>query len=197
MSDSKAVPPEVLEDRVLMTRYLRGDFSAFEELYRRHSPKVYGYLKKRVRNLEDVDEIFQKIFAKFHSSRETYKESYPVLQWLFVISRSVMLDHLKSLRRKADLSEKVLLASLSQSAPEVSLSEQMTSEISFQNPELTSAAPLKSLAPLAKEVVHLRVIDELSFAEIATRLGLRESNVRQVLSRSLRKLKLSLGGGGS
>ena len=165
----------------LMKAYVLGDdLSAFEKLYRQLSPKVYGYLKLRLSKKEDVDEVFQKTFAKFHSSRQHYDPKYPVLQWLFVIARSTLLDHLKSDNRKENLKSKVLFENLSQTEGVPSLSHQMAS------------MKLKSLGPDAQEIVNLRVVDELSFEEIANRLGKSETNIRQILSRSLKKLRNSV-----
>ena len=172
-----AYPPN-LSDEELMRSYVTGDSLAFEKLFQRLSPKVYGFLRSRLQNQEDIDEIFQKIFMKFHASRTSYDPKYPVLQWLFVITKSALLDHLKSGKRKEKLKEK---ASLSQNDPAPSLSNCMDETM------------LQTLSPEAQEVVKLRVIDELDFAEIALRLGKNEVSLRKILSRSLRKLKINFG----
>jgi hypothetical protein len=49
-------------DEELMLSYQQGDFKAFDKLYARYSCKVYGFLKKRVRNAP-VDDIHQAVWT--------------------------------------------------------------------------------------------------------------------------------------
>ena len=73
-------------DEELMHLYLSGEILAFEELYKRLSPRVYSYVLKKLESRQDADEIHQAVFLKFHNSRHNYDFKYTVLQWLFVIS---------------------------------------------------------------------------------------------------------------
>ncbi len=171
-------------DEELMKLYLEGDFKAFDKLYRKLSPKVYGYLKSRGLSNEDADDLLQKIFMKFHKSSLSYNNQYSVLQWLFVMSKSALLDFKKSEFRKnrvkgefkEDLELKQL--SLSQNKLEASLSEQMPNN-DF----------LDTLKPEIRGLVKMRVLDELSFAEMAKLTGSTEASLRQVLSRAFKKLR--------
>lgn len=172
------------DEELMLAFALEDNLRAFETLYKRLSPKVYGYLRLRLQNSEDVDEVFQKVFAKLHSKRSSYNQDYRVLQWIFVIAKSTLLDHLKSAKRKANLKEAIKNSEpLSQNDTHSSLSEQMNTNL------------LKGLSTEAQAVVQLRVIDELEFDEISKLLGKSEASVRQILSRSIKKLRLSFGGG--
>ena len=169
-------------DEELIMAYAAGDVKAFERLYRRLSPKVYGYLRLRLRNTEDVDEVFQRVFSKLHTSRTAYNSKYPVLQWVFVMAKTALLDHVKSVKRRDNLADAIKNSEvLSQNNTQPSLSHQMDGTL------------LKDLSPEAQAVVKLRVIDEMEFQEIAELLGKSEAGVRQILSRSLKKLRLSFG----
>lgn len=171
-----------LSDEALMGDFARGEQKAFELLYKRLSPKVYGYLRLRLNNREDIDEVFQKVFSKLLATRARYDATYPVLQWVFVMTRSAMLDHLKSSKRKQKLVDELKNSDLlSQNTNDPSLPVQMEQSL------------LKNLSREAQEVVTMRVIDELGFDQIATRLGKSEAGVRQILSRSLKKLRFSFG----
>src|SRR5947209_1135453 len=79
-------------DEALMVDYQRGDEKGFDELYRRHSAKVYGYLRKRVSDRARTDELFQAIFMKLHESRAKYDSAYLFSPWLFTVCRSVLID---------------------------------------------------------------------------------------------------------
>ena len=83
---------ECLSDEELMSRYKFGEYPAFEELYRRHSGRVYGFILKRVKSRERAEELFQESFLRLHRNRSRYNDSLPFLPWLFTIARSAMID---------------------------------------------------------------------------------------------------------
>lgn len=169
-------------DAELMREYLAGDSSAFEALYGRFSGRVYGYLLAKLGRREEADEVFQMVFQKFHQSRASYDPAYPVLQWLFVLSRSVLLDHFRKQRRQVavvdDADLNAIPAEVSQTGAALTLSGQ-------EEP----ARMLEALRPEQREIVSLRVLDELSYAQIAERLGKSQESVRQTFSRAMRRLR--------
>ena len=160
-----------VSDEELMRMYLSGDLRAFENLYTRHSGRVYAYLRKKLPQKEEQDEVFQKTFLKFHNSRRKFDFSYTVLQWLFVIARTSLLDHLRSRGRQESLIEKI------------SVESQDTSE-AVRASEFVDKLPEKQ-----RQIVQLRAIDELSYEEISKKLGQSEVSVRQSFSRAVKKLR--------
>ncbi|MEC9281798.1 MAG: sigma-70 family RNA polymerase sigma factor, partial [Bdellovibrionota bacterium] len=90
-------------DAALMRLYKDGDAMAFEVIYNRHKDRVYTYLNRRLHDSQVVEDVFQSVFIKFHKSRDSYSEEHPLLAWLYTITRSVTLDHLK--KKKLDASE--------------------------------------------------------------------------------------------
>lgn len=158
-----------------MRRYQDGHSHAFDELYRRHSGRVYAFLRVRLRNQEEVDEVFQGVFMKLHHSRRSYQAKYPFTAWLFTIARTTLFDHLRKKRREVETVDDT--EQLNQIAAEEQRSEIDTSRID-------------ALSEEQRTVVSLRVLEERSYAEIATLLGRTEGSVRQILSRTLRKLKM-------
>lgn len=167
-------------DEELMELYQRnGDESAFSALYRRHSGRVYGYLSRRVAARQERDDLHQAVFLRFHQSRQLYDPRYPVLQWLFVIARSTLVDHARKQSRSLPWGDGTAVTEIAApAAPTV---------------PMTPAGGLESLAGLSgreREALELRVLDELSYREIARKLGASEPSVRQIVSRALRKLRL-------
>jgi RNA polymerase sigma-70 factor (ECF subfamily) len=173
-------------DRELMRRYLSGDSSSFELIYQLYAGRVYGYLLAKLKRREEADEVFQAVFLKFHRARAQYDPKYPLLQWLFVISRSVLMDHYRKQSRQVSLADDIdlntLPEDLSQNTPSPALSDQETRE-----------NMLSQLKPDQKEVVTLRVLDDLSYAQIAEKLGRSQDSIRQTFSRAIKKLKINRG----
>lgn len=158
-----------------MVAYQLGEADAFAELYSRHSAKVLGYLRKKVRSEALAGDIFQAAFLKLHKSRSRYNASFPFVPWLFTICRSELLDAIKKPHvSREELVEEVpdLLAPVQQEQPEISL---------------------RSLPASQREAVELRYQKDFSFEEIATALDTSPANARQLISRALRSLKGTYG----
>lgn len=168
-------------DTEWMKAYLLGDRSGFDAIYRKYSGKVYGYLTQKLSSKAETDEVFQEVFLKFHRFRRNYDFKYSLLQWLYVISNTVLADH----HRKRGRS--VLTEAWDEKFHEVSQTDASLALIPME-----SNAPEVELSMLNAEqqsVLEMRVIGELEFREIASRLGKSEQGVRQILSRALKKLR--------
>ncbi len=164
-----------------MKAYQEGSELAFEQLYERHSSKVYGYLKKRLSDSKTVEDVFQGTFMKLHQSRQRYDASFPFVPWLFTVCRSVMTD---TLRKQSRAPETVhgdfdILTSNIPDLVDPPGSEKGERAI----PELSA------LPPTQRNALELRYSQDLSFEEIAKRLKTSPANVRQLISRAVRKLR--------
>ncbi|MBU6374364.1 MAG: RNA polymerase sigma factor [Bdellovibrionales bacterium] len=165
-----------------MKAYQDGDPHAFELLYQKTSSKLYAYLKKKLG--KDTDDVFQLVFLKLHRSRSQYDSKYLFEQWLFVIARSVLLDYQKQKRRfnegiQVDYSAEVeeIADPLSQNGVQASYSQ------------VDEVLDLKHLSAEQNEVIKLRVLDDLTYGEIAEKLNRTEVGVRQLFSRAIKKLR--------
>lgn len=159
-----------------MRAYRLGEESAFQELYRRHSGRVYSYLRKRLARREEADELFQAVFLKAHRLRHRFDFMFPFAQWIYVITKTTLLDHIRKQGRSVPVADTE--GELSQIAAPPALEGERDLEI------------LLVLQGEQRKVVEMRVFDELSYQEIAAHLGRSQESVRQTLSRALRKLKL-------
>lgn len=163
-------------DEELMIAYQRGSEDAFSSLYRRHSGRVFGFLKSKIRDEALVHDVFQGTFMKLHKSRAKYDASFPFVPWLFTICRNAMID---ALRKKARIQED-FVETLPEAAPETTVT-----------PEIP--ADLSGLPPKQRAALELRFNHDFSFEEIASRLETSPLNARQLVSRAVKSLRGSHG----
>ncbi len=163
-----------------MLAYQAGDYLSFEELFRRHSGRVYGFLSTRVQQQNIVDDLLQETFTKLHRSRGRYDPRLPFLPWLFTICRNVLLDNIRARRRsREDLV--------------TTLPEQSTS-FPEESPNLIKSISAEAeLSSSEEDLLGLRFRDDLTYQEIAARLETSPANARQLLSRLVRRLRTVLG----
>lgn len=88
-----------------MEAYVGGDLQAFDALYARVAPKLFGYLLRLTRSRERAEDLLQVTFTKIHRSRATYLQGSPVLPWASAIARRSFFDEIRAARaRREDLS---------------------------------------------------------------------------------------------
>ena len=173
-----ANPFSHLADDKLMELYQSGENMAFEIIYSRYKDKVYAYVNKRLFDKNLVDDVYQSIFIKFHKSRQLYNNDYPLIKWIYTISRSELLDALKK--------NKVQFTELKD--------HQLVSDPESQQ-EILDLDTEKSLSSKEKEALKLRYYSEQDFSQISKILGTTEVNSRKLVSRGIKKLKTKFRGG--
>ena len=141
-------------------------YDAFEELYHRFSKKVFSYLLSKLCNHADAEDILQKVFIKVHESKHLYNDKYKFEQWIFVISRSLVMDHFRSATREANNKKKI--------------EPYKVEECNF--PELY-------IDKNEKELLELKYIDELSNKELSLIFNKSETSLRKMMSRITANLR--------
>jgi len=170
MQESK----DQLSDEELMTLFQNGDVASFEILYNRYSSRVFSYLSKRVDSGAAPD-LLQEIFFKLHNNRHQYSNQYPFLPWLFAMTRNAVVDFVRLKENK--IREK------SDALPELSISDAETT----WSGDLALA--LESLPAQQKRAIELRYQSDWTFEQIACEMKTSPVNIRQIISRGIRKLR--------
>ena len=166
-----------LGDKELMLKYKDGDHMAFNALYFRHKDKVYSYLSKRLHSKNEIEDLFQKVFTKFHKSRQQYLEKYEVLPWIYTITRSEFLDFIKKKKIK-----------------EVEFLEKDYISESTMDNNFIDISSEKILTKKEKKALTERYHRDKDFSEIASILNTSEVNIRKIISRGIKKLRMKLKG---
>lgn len=168
---------ENLSDEDLMVMYQNGSEEAFSILYKRHSPKIYGYVKARIGSEEKARDVYQEIYIKIHRSKHLYNRTFPVLPWFFTITRSVLIDEVRKERSVKQVFQE-------------NLKEMVVPAAVRSNVDMSSV--LSQLPDAQKIAIEQRYVNEKTFEEIARHLKTSPDNVRQLVSRGLKKLRSTL-----
>ena len=92
---SQKVP---IPDETLIERVGKGDQEAFEILYDRYFPRVYRFVKRRLRNRADVEEIVQEVFISVFSSMGSFRGEAPFVAWVLGLTRRTIAARFKKKR---------------------------------------------------------------------------------------------------
>lgn len=166
-----------LKDEILMTEYQNGSEEAFQELYKRHSKRIYRFIRVRIDNEVSANEIFQEVFLKIHKSRHLYKSDYSVLAWFFTITKSVLIDGFRK-QKRIPLVESVAIDDI---ANVQEVSEGFDMEWNY------SGLPAKQSIAIQK-----RYIEDKNFEQIAQELETTPANVRKLISRAVQTMRTKM-----
>ena len=68
------------------------------DLWSEYRFRLRGYIAKRVRESDAVDDILQEVFLKVHESLQTLKSRGSIAAWLYRIAANAIVDHYRSRR---------------------------------------------------------------------------------------------------
>jgi RNA polymerase sigma factor (sigma-70 family) len=182
VNPSAAAPQEI---NPLIERCLKGDQRAWDEIVRLYWRKVFNVAYKFVGRQDEAEDLAQDIFLKLFKSLKTFDRRANFSTWLISVSRNLCIDHYRSMRREHDVvTHDVDVVSLARpsalDSPQVALERR-------DRVALLRAA-LDKLAPSLRTAVMLRDIQELSYQEIAERLGVPEGTVKSRINRGRTEL---------
>lgn len=167
-------------DEELMSLYQNGNEEAFQILYERHAGKIFAFIKKRIKKEEQCRDVFQEVFSKIHKSKHLYNKTLPALPWIFTVTRTVLIDCLRKEKMTAN-SVDVDLNTLASPQEET-------------RPEVNAILPHLSELPSSQEkALKLRYVEEKTFEEIASHLNTSTVNVRQLISRGIKRIREIVG----
>jgi RNA polymerase sigma-70 factor (ECF subfamily) len=165
---------------------------ALERLVRHYQDQLFGYALRMLRNPFDAQEVTQDAFLRAHAALVSrYDEercrSLVLRPWLFRITRNLSLNRRRAYTRESPASV--------ESAGDMAAGGQTCNPAlrleTLQDCGILELA-LSDLDPDAREMVVLRYLEEMTYAEIAEILNRTEAAVRGKVFRALRKLRARL-----
>lgn len=161
---------ELITDANLVSNYIKGDESALEILINRHKQKVYSFIYSKVYDRDIAEDIFQDTFIKVIRTlkRGAYNEEGKFLPWVMRISHNLVIDFFRKTNRMpkfdnaGEFSIFSVLSDSSLNAEKSIIKEQVENDVRRLVDELPNDQ---------KEVLLMRIYNDMSFKEISERTG--------------------------
>lgn len=175
------MPPHT--DQSLIEQLRRGDRSAFEAVIERHQRVIYGYLRARVIQAGDADDMTQEVFLRFYLTQARFDSSALIRPWLLGIARNLLREHVKDQKRRREVTWTELCLELESVLPPDALWT--------DDDDLIRHLPhcLDSLGPSARQGIELHYKGEQKLADIGRQLHRSEGAVKLLLHRARQALK--------
>ncbi|RDV14073.1 RNA polymerase subunit sigma-24 [Pontibacter diazotrophicus] len=159
-----------LSDSALISLYIAGKESAFEQLVNRHKNKVYTTIYLIVKDSYTAEDLLQDAFIKaIHTMKSgRYNEEGKFSSWICRIAHNLAIDHF----RKEKRSPMITLEDGSNVFNNMSFSEDSAESLQIKEDTHARLRELiQTLPQTQREVLMMRHYAEMSFQEIADATG--------------------------
>lgn len=172
-------------DERLLSAFIKGDETMFSELVHRYEKPLYAFISRITGETADASDLFQETFMRVCQHAGSFRSDSSFKTWLYAIAANLCRSRLRKRRREPMLSI--------EDAPALSTGSRGASS----GPECEEigrhvAAAVRGLPPEQREVVVMRVYEEMSYAEIADALERPLGTVKSQMHSSVTKLRGSL-----
>ena len=166
----------------------RGDSRAFAEIVRHYQRPVYRIAYAMTRNAADADDVAQETFVRAYQAIGRFRVGEPLYPWLSRIAVNLVYSLFRRRKRRPETALDPLLEAGQQWASEDDVEE--ATEAAEGRAHLEAA--FAELKPEHRSVLVLRVVEGLSYDEIAKSLSVPIGTVMSRLSRARQELKARL-----
>ncbi len=158
----------------------KGDAQAFGRLYDLYIKKIYDFIFYKTSHKETAEDLTSLTFTKAFEKLKGFNITLGTFSaWVYQIARNTVIDHYRSQHFHYNVDDFFDLDDGKD------LNEETDSKLRLE----VLKNYLKELSPEQKDVLVMRVWQEMSYAEIAAVLGKSEASCKMLYSRAVSKLK--------
>ena len=196
MTQTEAQRPD---DNKLVEQARAGSQTAFRDLFERYHERIYRLAASMAGSSDDAHDIVQQTFIRAFSSLDGFKHQSSFYTWLYRIALNTTTDYRRRQSRKLEKEASWDWSDSRQGLESIAAPAEQAPDEQVYRKELAAAVhkAADTLSPEHREVLILREINGLSYAEITEITGLEPGTVmsrlhyaRKNLAETLRQWKI-------
>jgi RNA polymerase sigma-70 factor (ECF subfamily) len=157
----------------------RRDPQKFGELYSLYAQPVYRYLFSRIGSVTEAEDVTAQTFLAALEYFSKYRHDGYFASWLFSIARNKAMDYFRRRRDDAPLDE----------IERVVVDSNLLQQVINTERVIALTKLIHKLSFDEQELIRLRYVADLRFAEIGQLLNQKEGTVKKTLYRLLARLR--------
>jgi RNA polymerase sigma-70 factor (ECF subfamily) len=169
-------------DAEVIARCLKGDNTAWGEIVRLYTKRVYNFCYRFTGKWNDAEDLTQEVFMKVYKTLNQYKAQEGAFStWLMSVTRNLLVDHYRKHKKESKdvaLEEVFETVETNPSDARTPLETMVTSD----KVEMVRWG-LRRLSPDLREAVILRDCEEMRYDEIAAILRVPEGTIKSRINR--------------
>ena len=164
-----------LPDASLVKEYVAGNEDALAKLIKRHESKIYGFIYSKIPDRDITNDIFQDTFIKVIKTLKSnsYNEEGKFLPWVMRISHNLVVDHYRKTKKMPMFRETEEFSIFSIMSDD---SLTIENKIISEQVEMDLKKLIEELPADQKEVLVMRMYQDMSFKEISESTGVSINN---------------------
>lgn len=168
----------------LMVAAQGGQPRAAEQLLMHVMPLATAYVRRKIREKADVEDVVQEILLAVHRALHTYEPQRPVMPWLAAVMHYRLMDALR--RRYQGMARKMINLS--------EVEDFLQADVTPDEPDYEYLhKAMQELTQGQQQVIHAMYDKDMSVAETSEALGMSVSSVKVTAHRAYKKLRKQLG----
>lgn len=178
-------------DSLLVERCNTGDATAWEDLVRIHTRRVFGLCYRFTGSESEAQDLTQEVFLRIFKTLKSFRvEEGSFTTWTAKLTRNLLIDHYRRNRqeRSTDSLEDQLTEAETKDSAVMHPSPRPDSLVIGREKREIVQLALQRLSPELRETIILRDLQELEYREIATILAIPEGTVKSRLNRGRAEL---------
>ena len=176
-------------DAELVRQILIGDETAFDALYKRHSPRLYRFIVSKIDDRRDAEELVNDTFLKAKEHLHTLQELEKVLNWMFTIASQLVAGWHRKYKKLEATQGYIDVYQTEGEVAAPAIIHQTAEEYAIETERRTALlAAIEQLPELEQQMLCLQLRGK-SYTKIAERCQVSVSVVKNRLSRAKKRLK--------
>lgn len=171
-------------EEINLTKAARqGDKESFIKLYDYFVRPIYRFIYYKTHHRETAEDLTSQVFMQALDKIKNFNPDKGVFSgWLYQIARNCIIDHYRSRRFTTPIEDAFDISDNTDIAYDT--------EIRMRLKEVE--VHIKKLTGEQRDIVIMRVWQEMSYAEIAAALGKTEASCKMMFARVIKKLQTEL-----
>ncbi|MDB4939634.1 MAG: polymerase, sigma-24 subunit, subfamily [Candidatus Doudnabacteria bacterium] len=156
------------------------DDQSFNELYDLYITKIYNFIYYRTHHKETAEDLTSKTFVKAWENLSKFDDEKGAFSsWIYSIARNNLIDHYRKEKGTSDIDQIINFSSSENIEHDTGLKLQLEQVEKY----------LKELPADQRDIVIMRVWDDLSYKEIAAILKKSEASCKMSFYRTMQKVQ--------
>ena len=156
-----------------------------EKINLEYREKVFRYVRGKVRNLADAEDVTSEIFLKVLSSLDSYDEEKSTLStWIYTITHNAVCNYYRDESKRA--------LTLDENALYSDRDDDVMAEIENELLKESLALALETLTEREQDIIVLYYYYEIPLRDIAIKMGVTYTNAKFIKHQSISKLRLAM-----
>jgi len=158
----------------------KGNLQKFAELYNKYVEKIYKFIYFRTNHQTTAQDLTSLTFTKALENIKKFNPKKGTFQaWIYAIARHNVIDYYRTNKKTVNINDIWDLGEKPNLDKKIDLDQKLKQV----------RKKICKLDPDKRDIIIMRVWDELPYQEIAKIIGKSETNCRMIFSRAIKKLR--------